>query len=330
MTSQKSILEIRRHPLLTAILLGVVFSVVCALYLALGEAHEFERVVSLSMLDGGIYSWQLNHRLISYIFIGCVIAYLSIKMGQLSARYNLYGVTTHLSMELFPLLLMGVMINASSLRGVMVVMLVIFSLARYMGSYRAANCAGALLSGGFALGAAALLYPPAILLWGVVPVMVVLFDRTMREVIVAHVSLLFVPFACLYIRWLGGADFAAMVGEFLGKITLSSGFSILDSFRGVTIVMLALVLYMTINAIFAISLLENTVKAKRRLRLVVIYALASVAMMALPSADSLIFWIFAIPAALLIPVTMLKVGRLISFILYVALFVGVALTIFGF
>lgn len=329
MSLKKYIIEIRYHSLLSAILVGIIFSSVYTVHLFWGQPHEFENITSSSLLSNWVYYWQLEYKLLSTILTGGIMAYLAIKLGQMTLRYNLYGVTSYLSMELYPLLVMGVMINVSSLKMAFVSILILFSISRYMSSYRAVNCAGALLSGGFALGGAALMYPPAILLWLVTPVMVVLFDRTTREVIVAIVALLIVPFAAIYIEWLMGGDFLDLVGDFIAAITSKSGFSILDSFNGVSIIMLALILYMTINAIFAISLLENTVKAKRRLRLISVYAVTSIAMLMLPSADSSVFGLFAISSSLLIPITMIKLGRMMSLILFVALLVGMALTIFG-
>lgn len=301
-----------------------------AIYLWIGEVSDPEQVVCESMVARWIYGWQLEYKLITSIMIGGTVGLLSVKLGQLASRYNLYGFSSHMAMELYPLLLMAIMVNVSSLKGCIVASLILFSMARYFKSYRAANCAGELLNGGVALGGVALLYPPAIVLWAVVPVMVMLFDRTLREVIVAHLALLIVPFAYIYIKWLWGGDLSELFGELLTSITYSSGFSIVDSFSIVSIVMLALVLYVTINAMFFISTLENTVKAKRRLRLIAIYALVTIIMAVIPSADSSTFGLLAIPASILIPIIMSRLGRAMSFIIYITLYVGVILTFLRF
>ncbi|MFI3282922.1 MAG: hypothetical protein SNG10_05330 [Rikenellaceae bacterium] len=330
MTQEKSIFEIRRHPLLGAILLCILMSGLYVAYLIWGVRTPAENIVTPSPLSEWLWHWQKMHPVWSYIIIGCSTAFLGVKLGQLVSRYNLYGTTTHLPMELFPLLMFGVMVNISSLSSIVVVGLVIYSLSKFFGSYRAANCAGSLLSGTMALGGVALLYPPAVVLWSVVPFMVIFFDRTLREVIVTFFGLLVTPFLYIYVRWIMGGDFWDEIVSFMSLISTHNGYNIIDSFYGVSVVMLTLVLYMMINAVFAISLLENTVKAKHRIRLIVIYAIASIGMIMVPSADTSTFGIIAISAAVLIPVTLLKFGRLISFIMYLAILVCCALTLAGF
>ncbi len=329
MNSKKVIIEIRYHSLLRAMLIGVGLSSIYAAYLWLCSPSIDESVVSSSEVSDWIYCWQTEHEVLSYVLVGFIVAYISIKLGQIASRFNLYGVSSHLPMELYAPILMGVMINVSSLRMALLSLLILFSISRYMNSYKAANCAGSLLSGSLALGCAVLLYPPAILLWIVVPVMLILFDRTLREAIVATVALLFAPFTYLYIKWFLGGDFQYLVTEFISTIIAKSGFSIIDSFGTLSsipsIIILVLILYMTIVAMFAISTLDNTVKAKRRVRLVVAYAIVSIAMIALPSADCSVFGLIAIPSSLLIPITMIRLRRKMAFTIYLALYIGIAL-----
>ncbi len=321
MAPEKQILEVRRHSLMTSIIIAISISIVGALYLAFAPFERYERVVAESVLGGWIDAWQVAHPVLSLIIVGVGMVYVSIKLSQLVSRFNLYGTTSHLTLELFPLLSIGVMVNEASLKVFVVVALVAYSLMRYVSSYRNANAVGVLLSGSLALGAVALLYPPAIVLWGVVPCLLVIFERTLREVIVAICSLAIVPFAYIYTRWFLGDDFCDVWREFVGRIVADSGYSLFESYSVGMLVFSGVLLFVSITAVFAVSLLENTVKARHRLRIVILYWVAVAVMFSLPSVDSTIFAISAIPLSILMPIAMLKFGRGVSFIIYILLFV---------
>ncbi len=329
MVAQKSILEVRRHPLMSAILISISLSLIYTLRLAFAPYSQFESIVAPALLGGGIDTWQSEHPVWAYIIVGVSVALLSIKLSQLVSRFNLYGSTTHLPMELLPLLLMGLMLTTASLRMTLVATLIAYSISRFFRSYRAANSSSTLISGAMALGVVTLLYPPTIALWVVVPFMLVTFERTTREVIVTWVGVLLPPFTYLYIKWLMGAEFGAEAARYWSMIASQSGYSVLDSFDGVVIVTFALVLYVTINSIFAISMLDNTVKGRRRLKLLALYGVAAIAMLLIPSSDTSTFSLIAIPLAMLTPVAMVNFGRLMSFIIYVALFICAAAAMCG-
>ncbi|MFI3302903.1 MAG: hypothetical protein SNH35_05770 [Rikenellaceae bacterium] len=320
MIVENSIFEVRRHSRLGAVIVAATLSIVAVLYLSLVPCSGFESIVSPSVWGSAVDGWQVAHPVWSSIFLWFLITYLSVKLGQLVSRYDLYGSKSYLTMEFFPMLSVGLAVNVASLRGVLVAMLVTYSLIRYASSYRNANCVGVLLSGSVALGVAVLLYSPAIVLWGVVPFVLVIFERTIREVIVAMVSLLIVPFAYIYSLWVMGGDFGCELSRFVGLIVVDSGYSVWASLSVVAICVVGIVLCLTINSALIISLLENTIKARRRLKIVAIYAVAIAAMLAMPSSDSVVFAIMAIPASILIPITLLSFGRKMSFIIYVLLF----------
>lgn len=320
MTTEKSIFEIRRHSRLSAIVITMFLSILSVLYLSTSPISDFEAIVAPSSLGGAVDMWQIAHPLWAAIFMWVGISYLAIRVGQLVFRYDLYGTKSYLSIELFPLFIVGLMVNAASLRGVIVTTLVAYSLVRHLSSYRNSNSAGILLSSSIALGLATLLYPSAIVLYAITPFVLIIFERTMREVIVGSVSLLIVPLGYIYILWVSGADFGAELNRFVELIVTHSGYSTWESLSVVSMAAGGIVLCLAINSVLTLSLLENTIKARRRLQIVVVYMVAIGVMFAMPSSDSLAFMIMAVPLSILIPVTLLTFGRKISFIIYVLLF----------
>ncbi len=321
MTPEKTIFEVRQHSLMGAILIAISLSIASVLYLTFASFEPCEMVVSPSAIGGWIERWQMEHPIISFFIILSGVMCIAIKVAQLTSRFSLYGVTSRLPMELYPILSVGVGVNCASLKSMIVSLLITLSMMRFVSSYRNSNSAGVLLGGSMSLGLATLIYPPTFLLWGVVPFVLIIFERTMREVIVAAVSLLIVPVGYIYIQWLMGASFADELSRFFRLIISSSGYSIIDSFNLATVAIFGLLLYLAINATLVISLLENTIKARRRLKVISIYALILGLMLFVPSSDSSAYALMVIPLSVLAPVSLLKFGRLVSFTIYLLIFV---------
>ncbi|MFR9602317.1 MAG: hypothetical protein SNG02_00415 [Rikenellaceae bacterium] len=329
MSSEKTIIDIKHHSLMGAIMISVVVSAIYSLYLRMGALNNFETIVTPSVAGDWVYGWQLRNPILSAIIVGLGGAILSIKLGQIASRFNLYGTTTNLTMEIHPLLVMGIMVNVSSLRVLIISLLLLYSISRLFKAYRASNRAGFIVRGAIAMGLTATLYPPMIVLCGIMPFMLILFERTLREAIVTLFAILIVPFTQLYITWLiWDVSFVDSITQFTDSLFIDNDFTLLDSFNGVTIIMLALVLYTSINALFTISLLENTIKARRRLKVIGLYAVAIGLTLLFPSCDTSTFGILALPASLLIPITLLKFSRLISFIIYISFFICTIAAIF--
>ncbi len=328
MTSDKTIFEVRRHPLLSAILIAVIFSSIYLANLLWGCTTPEEQIFANAVWGDVIHNWQLEHPLISNLFIWCGAIYVSFKVGQATSRFNLYGTVSYLPMELFSLVAMGVMACANSLNGMVASILLLRAILRFFSSYRASNSSGFLVRSSLALGVLLLLIPSSIVLWGVVLPILVISDRTLREVIVAAMALLFVPFIYMYVGWLRGEEFSHMFSLLVESVAKSSGFSLIEAFTIPRCIVAIIVLYLTVMGAISAKLLDNSVKAQRRLRIVALVALALVVAMTLPSSDSSLLLLFAIPASLLIPAAMLRMSRLLSFIFYIVLLVATAVSIF--
>ncbi len=324
MANKRSIFEIRYRPLLSVILTTIVL--LSAYTIALGFA-PLELSSMPSSLGAGIDAFELSSPVWSHVFIWTGVLYISIGLAQNASRFNIYGTPTPLPMELYVLLLM--IFGGLSLRMLIVSLLIYTSLRRFYSSYRAANSAGILCSAAVYLGVVPLLSPPTIILWlCVVPVMI-LFDRSIHEMIVTFVSLLIPLFSYLYIIWFMGGSFAGEFFAFVDTITAGEGLlayastEILDSptlLVRIGCVVVPILLY--ILSLFVLSNVDNTVRAKRRVMVTAIYGGAALAMVALPSFNLLVLPLVALPLSLIIPVFLIKSGRAISFIIYAVIIVA--------
>ncbi len=326
MATKRSIFEIRYRPLLSVILTTIVLLSAYSISLAFIPLPQSE---SPSLLGGWIDSFETQYPVWSHIFIWAGVVCISIALAQSASRFNIYGVLTPLPMELYAVLLMifGVM----SLRILLVSVLLLLSMRLFFSSYRASNCAGMLSTAAIYMGVLPLLSPPLIVIWvGIVPIMI-LIDRSIHEVIVTFVSLLIPLFTYLYIAWFNGGCF---VGEFYNFVdTITAGEGVLEYLPIVytlhqtpliivRLVCVALPILLYIISVFAISNIESTVRAKRRVMVVAIYGGAMLIMLSLPSFSFSLLPLLALPLSLIIPIFMVKVSRTVSFVVYALLFVA--------
>ncbi len=319
MTTKKAILEVRRHSRLSAIIIAIALSTISTIYTFVTPHPSLEAAATPSTIGAIIDSWQWEHPVWSAIFVWLGIIYLSIKMGQITSKFYLYGTKSNISIEVFPMLYVALTATSTPLQTVVVALLVGHAMVQYVSSYRNTNSLDSLLGGSLSLGFATLLYPPTIALWVVVPSLIVIFERTTREMIVATLSLLIAPVGYVYAQWVMGAEFGEELRRFFDLIVTPSSYSVWSSSSVPTLAIIGFVLCVSINSILTTSLLENTFKARRRLNIITIYAVAIGAMLAIPSADGSTLMFIAIPLSVLIPITMLNMGRLVSFIIYVLL-----------
>ena len=301
MAKRGSIPEIRQRSLTSAILWSIALSGLC---------------VTAIILDSVSYGL---HPAISYPLIFISIIYISVRLAQCASRFKIYGKTTHLPMELCPLLLMVGRGEIISLDSLVVWLLLLYAIQMIFSSYRTADSSGILSCAALSLGVIPLLYPPLIVLWGALLFALLILERNMREIFVVVVTLLVPLFAQIYIKWLMGGEFIDGWYHFASSLTSHSGFSIIGSLNALDIAALVLMFYLFVTSALSIGQLENTMKAKRRLVILVFISAAIPVGFLIPSADSSLLTFLALPLSLLIPVAFLRHSRLVSFIFYILL-----------
>ncbi|MFI3319340.1 MAG: hypothetical protein SNH01_01020 [Rikenellaceae bacterium] len=323
MKQERSIYDVTRYPISVGILLSLVVGSL-AIWRWSGENLSLsESIVTPSFWGGYIYDWQVAHSGWARTISASILFYLAMKMGILTKKFNLMGRSTHLPFDIFLLLSFGILLNVSYLRFALMALVVSWSLSLFFSSYRSANSAKWLFDGGFYLGLLPMFYPPALLLCALMPFVLILFERTLREALVALLGVVTIPFGYIYVRWCMGGEFSTPLQQFSHDLMTHSEFRFESLFDNITIAIVVMVLYSALNAILVSSLLDNTPKAKRRLRVVIVMSLLMGAMLLLPSADSTIFGLLAIPLSILVTVTLLKSPRWLSFILYWGLIISV-------
>ncbi len=320
MQQRKSIFEVRYRTLLGAIVSSLVMA---ALYIASMVVVDYSgsMVVAPSPLGGCLTRWGVEHPVMAYMLLSVGMLYITINVAQVASRLRIYGVSTHLPMEMYPMMMLAVGVRGDMTVGVVLMLMLLSAMKNMFSSYRATNSSGVLSIAALTLGAMPLFYPPAIVLWIVVPPTLIIFERTLREVIVALVILMVPLFSYLYILWMQGGDFAVEASRFWSYVVDCGGVCIWSSVSIVEVVVYVLVGLVMLLSSVAMFQLDNTVKARRRLVMSSLLAFACIVMALLPSSSGLSLWLLALPLALLAPIVFIRLGRVVSFWVYVVLFI---------
>ncbi len=316
MTNKRSILEIRQRPLMGAMLSSIALSLI---YIATLIFTPIGKALTPSPIGDTFAAWQTAHPVISYMVIGLGVIYVSVSVAQCASRFQLYGKPTHLPMELYPLLLMNLGMAQGSIKGLIITLLLLHAILMIFNSFRSANCSGSLCHAALYLGFIPLLYPPLIVLWIALITIVIIFERTLRELLTTIISLLVPIFTYVYILWLRGGEFLDGWRQFIAELTYCNSFSIIDTLHDTRAITLLPAIYLLVVSIISIAKLDNTLKARRRLIGVAVICICMVISLFIPSSDSTTYGLLALPMSLLCPVAFVKHGRLVSFLIYTLL-----------
>ncbi|MFR9604134.1 MAG: hypothetical protein SNG18_01265 [Rikenellaceae bacterium] len=316
MKSKLKILDITHHTLLFGMVLCGLF-----IWLYLGQS-----VGELKPLEGGsvvaqiVHQWQLSHPIMGVVVTMLLLFYSALSSAIVTSRFRLYDHPSCLPMELYMVLSMGVMASDTPLLTAVVMAFIIRAQGALFSSYRSANSSRQLFEGAVLIGALPLLYSPLTVMWIVVLAALSLFERSLREAIVVVVGLTIIPLANMYIVWLVGGDFVAPIGDFVDLITTPSSFKLASLYQSIPrVIFLVVFIYTCVSGMLLSSLLDNTPKARRRITMVTMVFILLCVTILLPSVTSMTIALIGVPAALLAPIALIKLPRLLSAILYVVI-----------
>ncbi len=238
-----------------------------------------------SLLGGYITDFQLSHRILSAIITGFVIFLLSINLGRLISRSNLYSTTTHIQIPLLGMVLWAVCLNDEFLLSAVLAAFSAQIVGGFLLSVRNGLVLGPLFNASLLLSILSLLYPPAVIMWAAVPLSLIFINVTSREWIVSFLGLL-LPVATLsYIYWMGGADFL-YVGRTMVELFLAS--SSLLSLSAILPFRFTIVVIMVLLALLSLLWSGGDIhKSRVRLQIIIVMFLSALATLVIPSATLL-------------------------------------------
>lgn len=246
----------------------------------------------------------------------------AVRAGRLSMRYGLYPVPTALAVPLYGVVACGIVTEPDYLPEFVASYVSLLSLRHFCAGFRNGYAVGTFFRGAFCLGILPLLYAPALPLPLLLLPAAVCLRRTLRETFVALCGGVLPLAGACYVDWaLGGAPFALLRRQWEAFLE-PSGFRFFEQGSVLEPVVFGVVLFTVICAIAAgaTGLRTQSRKVRGMLRYVLVLLVAVALLGAVPSATAGLFALAAVPAALLMPLALVRVRREWAALLYVVLY----------
>lgn len=246
------------------------------------------------------------------------------RIGYLSARYNLYPVNTYLAMPFFGIIACGAGAGHIDLHTSVCAFLLILSIRNLCRSYSPNFAFDSIFRGALYLGLLVILCPKTLPLLLLLPLALVQFHRTLRELIVAAAGVLLPVLTLCYVDWGAGHPFLAPVlamgqelpqGEFL-RLVFDMPFR--AQLLG------GAILFCVVCALlsFRSELYATGVKVQRIVALHLEAFLLVLVIAVLPGAPTAVFALAAIPAAVLLPWFFVQTHPIVAQPAYLMLLAG--------
>ncbi len=248
--------------------------------------------------------------------------------GRFTIRYNLYSVGTCAAIPLVGIIACSAAAEGCLLAGFAATALMALSVKNFCRAYRSGYSFDALFRASLYLGALVLLAPAALPFVLLLPTAAVLFDRTLRELLVAGAGLLLMPLLLCYVNWGAGGNFTAPLAELAGSYA-GIPCEMLRSRPPLSLLLPGGALLCSLVSLYAFFTDIYAVGNKQRSMLLfdAIALLVAVLQLCSPAAAPRDLMLLAVPAAVSIPYFLVRTRRFLSSALYLLLLAGTLLSL---
>lgn len=250
-----------------------------------------------------------------------MMIYTGTSIGRTTVRYNLYGVGTCLAIPLFGAVMTTLALEYNFLPILTAAMLLSMAVKNYCRSFRSGYSFDFLFRASLYLGILPLVAPAMLPMAALLPLAVILFHRTLREVVVAIAGILLPIFTFCYVNWGAGGDFTAPITLAWDAFT---GGSALDAVRAIPLrqlITLGCIVLLDLAALLYFLTDIYAVGTKPRAILILTACLLGLFIPAImnPVSTPSVVNLAAIPSAILIPFVLVRIHRIPAAILYLAI-----------
>lgn len=314
--------DIIRQPLLVAIV-SLVLVIALVMTYGIGMASAPEPVISTPLGDL-LRLFQEHFPLWSRIFCGTLILLTGILTGRLAVRYGLYPISSTLTIPLYGLVACGIYIGKDYLAESVAAFILLLSTQSFFACFRNGYAIGTVFRASFFLGLLPLIYAPLLPL----PIMTLAaafcFRRTLREVFVSLCGVVLPFLVVCYIAWGQGADPLSIPLGLWNSFLSDSGYRLFGNTPPLMPAILGIVLFIVLCAIFfgLLSFRTISVKARGMLTYTILLFTATTCLIAVPSITPGLLAIIAVPAALLMPLTFIRIHHTVGTLLYIVLYIA--------
>lgn len=323
--------DIARQPLVPAFLTLLALSL-AAVYAPNRTAAVAEAPSLLGYYIGWIAAFS---PVFTRILCGILLISAATITGRLSVRYGLYSGNSCIAIPLFGITAC-IAFPESGLSGAFVLLLLALSTHNFCRAFRNGYGFDPLFRGSLYLGLMPLICPHTVCLLLLMPLAILLFKRTLRELTVAAAGLLLPILTACYIEWGIGEHFFTPVTQIYTAIAAGS-FHVQAAWGNATIILAGSIAVLNIFAIY--SYIRNIYAAGSKARAIMLYTICLLCLLATeqfvaafvhsftgPGPEMLL--LAAVPSSLLIPAFLVRIHRSLSLPLYLFLLLAAISALF--
>lgn len=199
-------IDIARQPLVPAFVTLFALAVT-AMWGGAGNGVSAGAPETMPLLGGALARFQAAYPVWARLAAGFMILFTGMCTGRIAIRYNLYGVSTCLPIPLYAVVACGIVSGGNYLTAFAASMLLALAAKNYCRSYCNGYGFDAIFRASLYLGLLPLVYAPATPLVLILPLAILLFRRTFREVVAAAAGLILPVLTACYVSWGAGEEF---------------------------------------------------------------------------------------------------------------------------
>lgn len=284
---------------------------------------ETVAIAGLSIRPAGqvLADFQATHPGWAQALAGLLILLAGMCVGRFSARYNLYSVGTCLALPLFGIIACGVNPGDDYLPALSAATLLAFSSKHFNRSMSSGHTFDALFRASLYLSVSVLITPVALPLLLLLPFAVLLFGRTLRELIVALAGLALAPLLLCYLNWGAGGSFFAPLEQVARQAFSGPLFQLLHTMTLAQLIFTGGILLLDLIAVF--SFLSDSYAAGTKPRYILWFNIGQILLVTLalcaPAATPGTLALLAVPSSVLLPFFFVRTHRSITLPLYLIL-----------
>ena len=215
----------------------------------------------------------------------------------------------------------GVLLSSDYLTQSLTLLLLALASRNYYNSFHRHYCFDRMFRGSLYVGLIPLLYAPGAGLLLLIPLVVLLFRRTLREVAVAVAGLLLPALTLCYVNWAAGGEFLAQVAEPGSAFIAGTPLSLFLSTPVQNLVLPGAVFLLDLTAL--LFFLSDIYALGTKPRLIFIFNISALLLTAAalcgPAATPATVALAAVPSAVLLPFMFVRIHRAIALPLYLLL-----------
>ena len=313
-------IDIARQPLVPAFVTLFALAVT-AMWGGAGNGVSAGTPETMPLLGGALARFQAAYPVWARLAAGFMILFTGMCTGRIAIRYNLYGVSTCLPIPLYAVVACGIVSGGNYLTAFAASTLLALAAKNYCRSYCNGYGFDAIFRASLYLGLLPLVYAPATPLVLILPLAILLFRRTFREVVVAAAGLILPVLTTCYVSWGAGEEFTAPVTALADAVVSGVPLWIFTALPLPSLVMLCIIAALALTALF--FFLSDIYAAGTKPRFILIFNIGILAMtlalLCTPSVTPEAFTLTAVPAALLFPVLFVRIDRRIALPVYLIL-----------